>query len=77
MENAVQKPVKMKFKVDNDMAAKKRQCSCTIGEYNKEGVLVPPNKLAKRKDKYITAMMVPDMVTNEMKEAYLGNSKGI
>ena len=38
---------------------------------------MPPTQLKNKKDKYITAMMVPEMVTAEMKEAYLGNSRGI
>jgi len=32
MEHEVQKEVKMRLKVNTDQAAKKRQCSCTIGE---------------------------------------------
>jgi len=39
---------------------------------------VPPDKLVGgKKDKFITVKMQPELATQEMKDAQLGNSKGM
>lgn len=69
------------MKLDTDQAAKKRQCSCTIGQRDeKTGELIAPCNLHANKDrpdKYITVNMQPELATREMKDAQLGMSAGI
>lgn len=48
MENKVLKEEEVMMKIDSDAAAKKRSCSCTIGERDeKTGELIPPTLLGK------------------------------
>lgn len=69
MENLVLKEEVVKLKVDTAMAAKKRQCSCTIGQYNeKTGKLVSPDAIGV-KEKVIKVKLKKDLATREMMDA--------
>lgn len=77
MENMVLKEEKVRLKIDTDMASKKRHCSCTVGlRDEKTGQLIPPEMIPGKQDKYITIRLQRDMITQELKEAQLGNSLG-
>lgn len=58
MENAALREETVKLKIDTNLAAKKRTCSCTVGERDhKTGKLIPPEKLVGHRDKYITVKL--------------------
>lgn len=78
MENAVLKDEVQRLKVDTNMSQKKRMCSCTVGMIDqKTGELIPPRDIPGHQDKYITVKMQPELTTQDMVDAQLGNSKGI
>jgi hypothetical protein len=73
MENLELDDVVVKLKIDTDQAAKKRECSCTVGVRDeKTGELIPPCDLhggLAKPDKYITVRMPQELATREMKDA--------
>ena len=81
MENLELEDLVVKMKLDTDQAAKKRECSCTVGQRDeKTGVLIPPCDLHANQgkpDKFITVRMPQELATREMKDAQLGMSAGI
>ena len=73
MENQVVEDIVVKLKLDTDQAARKRQCSCTVGQRDEAtGELIPPCVLHQKRpqpDKYVTVHMQPELATREMKDA--------
>lgn len=71
----------MKIPISESGAMQRRRCSCVLGEIDeKTGLLVPAKALAaqrKTKPRFITVSVAPTIVTEEMKEAVLGNSIGM
>ena len=57
MEHQVLKEQTVRLKIDIDQAAKKRQCSCTVGHYDRTGKLIPTGELEGKEDRYITVKM--------------------
>lgn len=81
MEN-VDQPYEMKtITLDRSAADKKRECSCTKGEYDaKTGQLIPPYELKKNQEKppkTMTVALPPEFTTKEMRDAQHGKSAGL
>lgn len=73
MENQVLEDIVLRMKLDTDQAAKKRECSCTVGQRDeKTGKMIAPCDIHANQikpDKYITVLMQPELATREMKDA--------
>lgn len=73
--------VMVRVKIDQNGGMRKRQCSCTIGQYDeKTGKLIPARELASNQvkpPKYVMVPMKPEIANEEMRNAQLGRSEGI
>ena len=73
--------ITVRIPISESGAMQRRRCSCVVGEIDeKTGDLVPAAALAAKrgsKTRYITIKKAPSIVTEEMKQAQLGNSLGM